>query len=210
MNRHERRRAEAQRRHQAITKIEGPGPVADAEAAKVIDLIRTMIDNARERVTSEASWEALTKFFYEQLVRETDLSLAILAWAEAGHPAADRAIRRYAREMGERSQFDQMLVSIRSYALKSAGQPFIPFPQGRHIVQHLMRDIWLPGLVALVAEGTGLARTRSAGNPIPSAAYFIHVAHEMSGIKLSEREINRVFWRRSKLVAMLEASMPQI
>ena len=61
----------------------------------------------------------MEQFFYEQLVRETVLpSVVIVAWAEAGHPAAHRAIWRYATEMGERSSFDDMLVSFRA----SAGQ----------------------------------------------------------------------------------------
>jgi hypothetical protein len=215
MKRHERRRIEAQRRHQIIT-IEGPAPVV-ADTKKVIDLICRMINDAREHVTSEASWERLTEFFYGQLVceqfgRETVLeSVIIVAWAESGHPAADRAIRYFGRKMGERSRFDEMLVSVRSYYLKmAAGKPFVPFPQGRHVVQHLMRDIWLPALVERVAEGTGLERTRWKDNPTPSAAYLIHVAHKRMGIKLGEQEINRIHWRRSKLAAAVEASMPEI
>ena len=214
MNRDERRRIVAQRRHQIIT-IEGPGPVV-ADTKKVIDLICRMINDAREHVTSEASWERLTEFFYGQLVcehfgHETVLSSEfIVAWADAGHPAADRAIRHFGREMGERSRFDEMLVRVRNYCLKTEGQPFVPFPRGRHVVQHLMRDIWLPGLVGRVAEGTGLERTRSPDNPTPSAAYLIHRAHERMGIKLGEQEINRIDWRRHKLAAALEASMPEI
>jgi hypothetical protein len=175
-----------------------------------------MINDARERVTTEASWEALTAFFYGQLVceqfeRETVLSSdVILAWAEAGHPAADRAVQYFGREMGERSHFDEMRVSLRSYCLKSQGQPFKPFPRGRHVVQHLMRDIWLPGLVERVAEGTRLERTRWEDNPTPSAAFLIHLAHKKMGIKLGEQEINQVYWRRAKLAALLEASMPRI
>ena len=80
--------------------------------------------------------------------------------------SAHRAIHRYGREMGERSRFDQMLVTVRSYYLRTAEQPFKPFPHGRHIVQNLMRDIWIPMLVQRFADGTGLPATpgRPAGS----------------------------------------------
>src|SRR5258708_39348863 len=131
--------------------------VSTADTARVVDLICQEIDKAREYITSEASWERLAQFFYEQLVHEQVLaSVVIVKWAEAGHPAADRAIRRFGREMGERSRFDDMLVSVRSYYLKTAGQPFVPFPQGRHVVANMMRDLWLPAVTARVAESTRL------------------------------------------------------
>jgi hypothetical protein len=185
--------------------------VSPADTNKVVDLICQEIDKARERITNEASWGRLAQFFYDQLVHEQVLpSAVIVAWAEAGHPAADHAIRRFGREMGERSRFDDMLVSVRSYYLKTNGQPFAPFPQGRHVVAHMMRDIWLPALADRVAEGTGLERTRSASNPTPSVAYLIHLTHKKKEVKLSEREINRILWRRHKLAGVLETSMPKI
>ena len=109
--------------------------VAPTDEAKVIDLICDEIDNAREHITTEASWEKLEEFFYQQLVHERDdarvsRSLIIVAWAEAGHPAAHRAIRRYGREMKERSRFDDMLVSVKAYVIKTDEQPFVPFPAG--------------------------------------------------------------------------------
>jgi hypothetical protein len=191
--------------------------VSSADEAKVVDLICEQWDKHAERITSEASWSRLTQFFYDELCYEFYeqrtrwlRNVNIVKWTEAGHPAADRAIRRFARDMAERSRFDEMLVSIRSYFLKTAEQPFIPFPRGRHIVQHLMRDIWIPALAEWVAKGTGVELTRSGGNPTPSAAYFISRACKRKGIKLKEQEANRIIWRLSKLPAALEASMPEI
>ena len=185
--------------------------VSAADGAMVVDLVCMEIDNARERVTTEASWEALEEFFHKQLVHERVLpSTVIVAWAEAGHPAAHRAVRRYAREMGERSQFDQMLVTVRAYALKTAEQPFVPYPRGRHVVQNMMRDVWLPAVVQNLADGTGLEPTRQGGTTAPSAAFFCALAMKKRGIKLGERQINRIYWRRHKLAAELEASMPLI
>jgi hypothetical protein len=185
--------------------------ISTADADRAVDLICAMIDEAREAFSSEASWERLAQFFYEQLMRETVLrSTIIVAWAEAGHPAAHRAIHRYGREMGERSRFDQMLVTVRSYYLRTAEQPFKPFPHGRHIVQNLLRDIWVPSVVQRFADGTGVPATRSRSTRSASAAYFVSLALKRRGIKLKEQQINRLYWARHKIVAELEASMPEI
>jgi hypothetical protein len=184
--------------------------VAPADAATVIDLICAEIDKVAEFFTTEASWRRLEQFFYEQLVRETALSVAIVEWAKAGHPAAHRAISRYAREMGERSRFDQMLVSIRAYVLSTAEGQFLPYPRGRRVVANMMRDIWIPLVMQNVAEGTGLSPTRSASTTTPSVAFFLHRAFRKRGVKIGERELNRIFWGRGKLAAAIEASMPPI
>jgi hypothetical protein len=185
--------------------------VAPADEAKIVDMVCTMLDIARDRMTTDASWQVLEDFFYEQLVRETVLpSVIIVAWAEAGHPAAHRALWHYATEMGERSRFDDMLVCVRAYVLKTGRDQFMPFPRGRHVVQNLMRDIWLPIIVRLTANSTGLEPTRSATTTTPSAAYFVALGMKRKGIKLKEREINRIYWNRNKVAAALEASMPAL
>ena len=185
--------------------------VARVDEARVVNLVCTMIDAASERITTEASWERLAQFFYEQLIRETVLpSVAIVAWAEAGHPAAHRVLWRYATEMGERSHFDDMLVCVRAYVLKTGRDQFMPFPRGRNVVQNLMRDIWLPMVVQRIADGTGLAPTRSATTTTPSAAYFVALGMKRKGIKLKERQINQIYWNRNKVAAALEASMPAL
>jgi hypothetical protein len=184
--------------------------VTPADEAKIVDNICAMIDTAREHVTAEASWHRLEEFFFEQLARGTDLSASIVDWARAGHPAAHRAIWRFARAMGERGRFDEMFVSIRAYVLNAPEQAFIPYPRGRHVVQNLTRDIWLPLVVAHVADCTGLPPTRSSSTAAPSAAYFVSRAMKTRGIKLKERAVNQIFWDRHKVAARLEASMPAV
>jgi len=44
----------------------------------------------------------------------------------------------------------------------------------------------------------------------PSAAYFFSRAMKKKGFKLSEREVNRIYWNRKEVAARLEASMPGI
>jgi hypothetical protein len=185
--------------------------VLPADEARVINIICAEIDAAREKITSEASWQRLEEFFYQQLVNEQVLSSAVIvAWAEAGHPAAHRAIRRYGREMKERSRFDDMLVTLKAYVIKTDEQPFVPYPRGRNVVANLMRDIWLPAMMENAAEGTGLPPTRGSTTTTPSVAYFATKALKREGFKLKERELNRIYWNRNNIAARLEASLPAI
>jgi hypothetical protein len=185
--------------------------VSLGDRAKVIDIICSEVDNARERITSEAGWQRLEQFFHEELLRGQTLSAAqVLAWAEAGHPAADRAIRLYAAEMIDRRRESELLVQVKAYLVKTLLQPFLPYPRGRHVVQNLMRDIWIPALIARVAEGTGLEPTRGSGGTQPSAAFFVAGALKKRGFKITERQVNRIYWSRHQIAAKLEAAMPEL
>jgi hypothetical protein len=184
---------------------------APSNADKIIDVICIEIDNARERITSEASWDALAQFFYEALLgRRTLAAAAVLAWADAGHPAADRAVRRFGAEMLDQYREGELLAQVRGHLVKILARPFVPFPRGRHVVQNFMRDLWLPTLVQRVADGTGLPPTRSASAAQPSAAYLVSLAMKKKGVKLKERQINRHYWDRHKVAAALESSMPPV
>lgn len=185
--------------------------VSPADEAKVVDILCIEIDNARERITSEASWNVLSQFFYEALLGRHTLSAAeVLAWADAGHPAADRAVRLYAAEMVDQGRDSELLVQVKAYIVKTLLRPFVPFPRGRHVVQNLMRDIWIRDVMQNAAAGTGLAPTRSASTTTPSIGYFLARAMKRKGYAIGERELNRIYWNRNKIAAGLEASMPQI
>jgi hypothetical protein len=185
--------------------------IAPADAAKVVEIVCVEIDNARERITSKASWERLERYFYEQMAHERTLStVQVLAWAEAGHPAADLAIRHYAAEMIDHGRKNELLLQVDAYLIKTLLRPFLPYPHGHHVVQNLLRDIWLPAVVQRVADGTGFPPTRSASTEDPSAAYFVTIALQKRGFKIKERQLNRIYWNRNKLAPRLEASMPGI
>jgi hypothetical protein len=192
--------------------------VSTADTAKLVDLIALEYDRASDALTTEASWERLTLFFLDKLRVSTaspipgvEWSTIIVKWARAGHPAADRAIRIYGHEMGEQSRFDAMFVSVRAYYLETSVRRFLPFPQGRHVVANMMRNIWLPTMMDRVVAATELPATRSAANPAPSVAYFVALMAKKKGIEnLKEPQVNRIYWRREKLAAAIEASMPKI
>jgi hypothetical protein len=185
--------------------------VSPANEAAIVDLICEAIDVLRDHITTEASWRRLEQHFYEALLGRRTLSAAVvLAWADAGHPAADRAVRRYGAEVLDQHREGELLAQVRAQLIKILLRPFVPFPQGRHVVANMMRDIWLPALVMKAAEALQLPSTSSAATAAPSAAYFVARALRKRGIKLSERRLNRVVWQRDRLAMELEASMPPL
>jgi hypothetical protein len=185
--------------------------IPPANAEKVVDILGQEIDRLAARITAEASWARLEAFFYEALKERKSIDAAVMVtWAEAGHPAADRAIKRYYAEMVDQGRDLEVLQQIRVYIVRTLLDPFVPYPRGRHVVQNLMRDLWLPCLMQRVAEGTGLPVTRSAASAAPSVAYFVSLAMKRKGIKLKERQLNRIYWERHKVAGALEASMPAI
>jgi hypothetical protein len=185
--------------------------VLPADEARTVGIICELIDIARDHITTERSWAVLEQFFYEALLGRHTLSAAVvLAWADAGHPAADRAVRRYGAEVLDQHREGELLAQVRGQLVKILLRPLVAFPQGRHIVANLMRDIWLPLVVKNVADHIGLPPTRSRTTAQPSAAYFVAQAMNRRGFKIKEREVNRIYWGRNKLAARLEVSMPRI
>jgi hypothetical protein len=191
--------------------------VSPADKARMVDLLSQEYDNVCDRLTTPAAWERLRQYFLGKLrlfgatpTASDDWPTSIVEWARAGHPAADRALRDYGREMGEQSRFDHMLVCVRSYYLDTSGKPFVPFPRGRHVVANMMRNIWTEVVLDNVAAATGLSATRSNTTSVPSVAYFLFLMAKKKRIKLKEQEINRIYWDRKKLSGLIEASMPKI
>src|SRR4051794_26565382 len=98
------------------------------------------VDKVQERFTAAAGWERLEQFFYEQWRGGATLTPAhILAWSEAGHPAADRALRRYAAEMIDHGRESELLLQVKGYIVKAMLKPFVPYPRGRHVAMNMMR-----------------------------------------------------------------------
>ena len=58
-------------------------------------------------------------------------------------------------------------------------------------------------------KGTGLEPARGASAPTPSAAWFVFRALKRKGFRVSEREVNRIYWNPNGLAGALEDSMPQ-
>jgi hypothetical protein len=163
-------------------------------------------------------WQVLEDFFFRCLDQRNDeMSEAIVAWANARHPSADRALRRYSKREASHSRFDQMLVGVRDYHIRVASTAPVPYPRGRGALLHMMRDIWIPASLDNIASGIPwLKPTRKTTTDRPSVAFYLAKAMKRMkhrGIRpLSEDRINEIYWRRdhNRLAALIAASMPQI
>jgi len=185
--------------------------VVPADEAAIVSALCTQIGVLRDRMTTEVSWHVLEQHFYEALRGRRTLSAAVvIAWADAGHPAADRAVRRYGAEILDQHREGELLAQARAQIVKILLRPFVPFPQGRHVVANLMRDLWLPAVIWWVANGLDIPPTRSRTTTAPSAAYFVSRALHKCGMPLSEKRLNQLYWERGKVAKELEASMPLV
>ena len=82
----------------------------------MVDLVCREIDNAADRITSEAGWDRLTQFFIDKLATRNSLwALQIEQWAGAGHPAADKALRLYAYDETQHGRDGALLLNVKNY-----------------------------------------------------------------------------------------------
>jgi hypothetical protein len=68
--------------------------------------------------------------------------------------------------------------------------------------------MWITLVMQQVSAHMGVPATRSGGTANPSVAYFLSRFLARKGVKLGEREINRIYGDRHKLIEAIEGSMP--
>jgi hypothetical protein len=84
--------------------------ISTATENQIVDLICAAIDEAREKITTEAGWARLQQYFEEALAGQNSLSaLLVVAWARAGHPAAHSAIIRHVGLMMDDHRYAEVL-----------------------------------------------------------------------------------------------------
>jgi hypothetical protein len=183
--------------------------VAPADKEAIIKTLCTMYDTVCDRITTEAARQKLQEGLYDLMHRGALPIATVVAWARAGMPAADAAVRRYAYELWHAKQ--DRPPEVEAYVWGTVVDPVIPkYPRGHvETVDTWQRDIAIVCMIDLTAKGTGLSPTRSSATMAPSAAYFVAEMFKQKGHKkLKERQINRIFWARRELAPRLEAVMP--
>jgi hypothetical protein len=182
--------------------------VAPADAEAIVATLCTMHDIVRERITTDACRERLQVGLYDLLHRGALPVATVLAWARAGLPAADAAVRRHAYELWHAQQ--PRPPDVEAYIMGVVVEPVIPrYPRGHvETIDTWHRDIGIACMIDLTAKGTGLPATRSRATKAPSAAYFVAEMLTKKGHKLKEQAVNRIWWERGLLAARLEAVMP--
>ena len=171
----------------------------------------SITSSARSKIdcgTTDDWWQRLEQYFYDVLAqRDTKITALIVKWADAGCPASNRALWRYIKHMGDRDQFNDMLVQVRGYFVRSSPEDG-PYPQGRP--REFLRNMWITLVVAQVSAHTGISPTRGGATTTPSIAYFLSRAMTRRGTKLGEREINRIYSERHKVIEAIEGAKMHI
>ena len=147
--------------------------VAPADAELIIATLCTMYDIVRERITTEACRQKLETGLYDLMHRGALPIATVLAWARAGLPAADAAVRRYAYELWHAQQ--SRPPDVEAYIMGIIVEPVIPkYPRGHvETIDTWYRGIGIAVMIDLTSKGTGLPATRSRATETPSAGYFV-------------------------------------
>jgi len=162
---------------------------------------------AMKRTNTDAWWQRLEQYLYDVLTQQgAEFTKLIVKWADAGCPASNRALWRYIQHMTDGDRSNDMLVQVRAYVVRAS--PDGPYPQGRP--REFLRDIWITLVMQQVSAHMGVTATRSGGTASPSVAYFLSRLFERRGVKLGEREINRIYSDRQKLIEAIAGSMPAV
>jgi hypothetical protein len=149
-------------------------PPNQLEVYRVAELEQFLIGWRRrhERLFSaETSHEIFETFFLERLHANTKSidAVYIVDLARRGHPAADRALRRFIIEANEEDRFQALPLSVRAYnselLLRAPSPPGYP-SQVPQTINNFNRDCTVGWLIGLVKERYPRCRCcipRSAG-----------------------------------------------
>jgi hypothetical protein len=189
--------------------------ISKAAMEEHVDALCADIDRTRDRFESERSWETVRASLVRLLqCRETFATEWIVLLGEAGFWPAHRALLDYTGDMDNQRRSGELLERVAGYKVKALlSGDFRPLPRGRHMIQHLLRDAFIPLLVDAAALRAGVPPTRNRASRIhetPSGALLVHLALKKRGIKLSETRVNRLYWARWGLAQRLVEALPPL
>jgi hypothetical protein len=175
----------------------------------IISTIEHWYDLLAEAMTSEAG----RAFMQQEFLRQLELSDAatlptaeIIAAAEAGNEAADRALRVYA--MTRMDQWQQLSVQLQAYVIRALGRAPVTYPRGEtDVADTWTRDIAVGVLVDLTAQRFGLPPAYKRGVAALPASYFVSHVLRARGYKLGEQQVGRIHRNRHKLAQRIGASL---
>jgi hypothetical protein len=125
----------------------------------------------------------------------------IVALAEAGHQSAFFAARDYVAKLLEHET--ELSAQVRTYLIRLLYVRPPAHPQNRgKVVDHLTRDIAIMLMVDLAAERWSQPKLNSSKRQ-KSAAYFVALVFTRRGIKLTERQVRRIYQKRPQLAQRL-------
>jgi hypothetical protein len=186
-------------------------PTLAPTKAEILRGISHWYDLVHEVMSAEAGRAFLRQQAYLALHEGTYPTARVIEAAEAGHPGADWALRRYAAEFIDYGREAELSIQIRAYVVRALVRPVGAYPQGRKYADIWTRDIAIAVMVDEAARRWNLSRTRNNATARKSAAHYVEIVMRRKGYKLKERQINEIVWRHNRvadqLVSVLKNSL---
>jgi hypothetical protein len=188
-----------------------PSTFAEAEEAMIVDEMdgwfRRIDGQVRDTTaSSRARFEEV--ILGHLLVGEIDhIDTAISLASEL--PAADAALRRYARTYGSAGRWSELPIEVQGWALAALERPPLSSYPRRvgGALDNLIRDIAIRLMVDAAALRWSLAHTRKDSTEKPSAAYFVALVLQRRGFKIAESTVNDTYWGRHGVADRLAAGV---
>jgi hypothetical protein len=193
-----------------------PATFAAAEEEEILAGLEHWYGHVAEKLSSEASHEAIRDDMVRQLERGDGATLPlayIVAMADAKHPPADHALRIFIHAAIDADRFAALPLQVRAYAQRALLGPPLPigYPSNRlQVASDYARDNIVSLLVDLtVAQWPHVPKLHSGSRH--SAAWLLAVVFARHGIKpSSERQVRRICNTRlpPRLAEFLLAGLP--
>jgi hypothetical protein len=184
-----------------------PVPI-DEKAA--VEVIVGWIGLVAERMTSERGRQDLRNHIRDRLLRQEAIPrMQVIAAAEGGNVEADWALRELATEYISRRE--EMPTEVANYVQRALLRPPANRDQGRNVADTWERDIIIAIVVDLADfSWPEVALTRNRASKRPSICSLVSLALNKRGHPMGERQVERIYRERGKLVERLSASIPPI
>jgi hypothetical protein len=185
-----------------------PATFAEAEEREIIAALEQWYSHIAVRLISEAAHEVMRDEFY-QLERGNGASAPrasivamIVDMADAGHPAADHALRVYIHAAIDADRFNDLPVQIRAYAQRALRRPPLPpgYPSNRpQVANSFIRDLSIGWLIDEVVRCWPQVPQFYSSQTRHSAAWLLALVFTRNGIKLAEQQVRRIYKGRQTI-----------
>lgn len=187
-----------------------PATFAEAEEGEIIAALEQWVSLFADRLNSEGAHEIIRAEMLHQLERGTGASVPIaniIAMADAGHPAADDALRIHIHAAIDAKRFDGLPVQVQGYAMRTLRRSSLApgYPSNRsQIANDYTRDAAIGYLLIdeIVRRWPEVPQLYSSQTR-HSAAWLVALVFRRHGIELKEQQVRRIYKGRQAITRRL-------
>jgi hypothetical protein len=176
-----------------------PATFAEAEEREIIAAVEQWVSLIAAKLNSEATHEIIRAEMIHQLERGTGASVPIahiIAMADAGHPAADDALRVYIHGAIDAKRFDDLPVQVQGYAMRALRRPSLPpgYPSNRsQVANDYTRDAAVGLLIDEIVRRWPQVPKFHSSRTRHSAAWLLALVFTRNGIVLGDAQVRRIY-----------------